>query len=153
MSELERRKETVALKKREEEFYDVLPMVKLSSNSTSMKRTLSDAKSEAWMKKERMDKWIESEIGGPYIVNVFKPYKPVCLLFTDLIFAITMFTATFLFSWKMHINVEDHTFDTGTWNPNWKKLLFVNYRQIFYLFGFFGKFVGGMAWLICCFKK
>lgn len=54
-------------------------------------------------------------IGGPYNVNIVKPYKPVFVCYLDLMFAITFFTFSTLFYWTK-IDVNSKT-------QNWKNFI------------------------------
>ena len=46
------------------------------------------------------------EAGGPYEVSLKKMYKPVFILFCDLLFAITFFSWTLIQFWRKNLNMK-----------------------------------------------
>ena len=87
-----------------------------------------DKKDIKLKKLEKLNARIEDEIGGPYYVNVQKPYKPVFILFIDLITAITYTNMTILFSWYMHVSPDDRTFKKDSILDLHEKVYFMHYR-------------------------
>ena len=50
--------------------------------------------------RDAMDKKAGEFIGGPYITEINKPYKPIFICFIDLIVAITYILLSLMYSWN-----------------------------------------------------
>jgi len=83
------------------------------------------------------------KFGGPFNVDLSKPYKPVFILFVDLIFAVTFLVFTLLSYWN-DLDYQQPINELSTFLP----LIIVLYLVILFL-----KFFLNAMYLIFCFEE
>jgi hypothetical protein len=83
-------------------------------------------------------------IGGPYQVEISKPYKPIFICFIDMIVAITFIISSILWFWTL-LDIEMKTVEM------WSK--FMPRRVILYAALFLLKFLADVFYLRLCFPK
>ena len=84
----------------------------------------------------------EELLGGPYLVEMGKPYKPIFICFIDLIFSITFIIVSILFFWS-RLDITAKTVD------EWRN--FMPRRVIIYDILFLFKFFSDVFYLLICF--